>query len=74
VDFGAHRLTPDDDYPDSVIPLGEAVAAGKVDRSAAVCAGFETAKEVSGLKSGHDHPETGWIVSWTCAIGIVRIP
>jgi ribose 5-phosphate isomerase B len=22
VDFGAHQLTPDDDYPDFVIPLG----------------------------------------------------
>jgi ribose 5-phosphate isomerase B len=37
VDFGAHRLTPDDDYPDFVIPLAEAVAAGKVDRGVAVC-------------------------------------
>ena len=37
VDFGARRLTPDDDYPDFVIPLGAAVAAGKVDRGVAVC-------------------------------------
>src|SRR5271166_440143 len=37
VDFGAHKLTPDDDYPDFVIPLGQAVAAGKVDRGVAVC-------------------------------------
>ncbi len=37
VDFGATRLTPDDDYPDFVIPLGESVAAGKVDRGLAVC-------------------------------------
>ena len=37
VDFGAHQLTPDDDYPDFVIPLGEAVAAGKVERGLAVC-------------------------------------
>jgi ribose 5-phosphate isomerase B len=37
VDFGAHRLTPDDDYPDFVIPLGQAVATGKVDRGVAVC-------------------------------------
>ena len=28
VDFGAHQLTPDDDYPDFVIPLAQAVAAG----------------------------------------------
>ena len=37
VDFGAHRLAPDDDYPDFVIPLGKAVAAGRVDRGIAVC-------------------------------------
>jgi ribose 5-phosphate isomerase B len=37
VDFGAHQLTPDDDYPDFVIPLARAVAAGNVDRGVAVC-------------------------------------
>jgi ribose 5-phosphate isomerase B len=37
VDFGAHQLTPDDDYPDFVIPLGRAVAAGKLQRGIAVC-------------------------------------
>jgi ribose 5-phosphate isomerase B len=36
-DFGALMLTPDDDYPDFVIPLAKAVAAGKVDRGLAVC-------------------------------------
>jgi ribose 5-phosphate isomerase B len=37
IDFGAHTVTPDDDYPDFVIPLGQAVAGGKVDRGLAVC-------------------------------------
>ena len=37
VDFGAHALTPDDDYPDFVLPLAEAVVAGKVDRGIAIC-------------------------------------
>jgi ribose 5-phosphate isomerase B len=37
VDFGAHKLVPDDDYPDFVIPLGEALASGKMDRGVAVC-------------------------------------
>jgi ribose 5-phosphate isomerase B len=37
VDFGAREMKPDDDYPDFVIPLGQAVAAGKVDRGVAVC-------------------------------------
>jgi ribose 5-phosphate isomerase B len=36
-DFGAHQLTPEDDYPDFVIPLARAVAAGKVERGVAVC-------------------------------------
>lgn len=36
-DFGANELHPDDDYPDFVIPLGRAVAAGKLDRGVAVC-------------------------------------
>jgi ribose 5-phosphate isomerase B len=37
VDFGAHALAVDDDYPDYVIPLAEAVAAGGVERGVAVC-------------------------------------
>ena len=37
VDFGAHSLTPGDDYPDFVIPLARAVVEGKVDRGVAVC-------------------------------------
>lgn len=37
VDFGAHALDPDDDYPDFVIPLARAVAAGGVERGVAVC-------------------------------------
>jgi len=37
VDFGAHSLEPGDDFPDFVIPLAQAVAAGRVDRGVAVC-------------------------------------
>jgi len=37
VDFGADKLSQDDDYPDYVIPLAQAVAAGKVERGVAVC-------------------------------------
>ena len=37
VDFGAAVLSPDDDYPDFVIPLAEAVAAGRVGRGIALC-------------------------------------
>ena len=37
VDFGAYVLSPGDDYPDFVIPLARAVAAGRVERGVAVC-------------------------------------
>ena len=37
VDFGAAELTPGDDYPDYVIPLARAVAAGEVERGLAIC-------------------------------------
>jgi ribose 5-phosphate isomerase B len=37
VDFGADALNTDDDYPDFVIPLAQAVAAGKIERGVAVC-------------------------------------
>jgi ribose 5-phosphate isomerase B len=37
VDFGANILSPDDDYPDFVTPLGHAVAAGEVERGVAIC-------------------------------------
>lgn len=36
-DFGATKHAPDDDYPDFVIPLAQAVAAGEVERGIAVC-------------------------------------
>jgi ribose 5-phosphate isomerase B len=37
VDFGAKSLVSTDDYPDFVIPLATAVAAGTVERGVAVC-------------------------------------
>ena len=37
VDFGDAQPKPDDDYPDFVVPLARAVAAGKVTRGVAVC-------------------------------------
>ena len=37
VDFGARALNEDDDYPDFVIPLARAVAAGTLERGIAVC-------------------------------------
>jgi ribose 5-phosphate isomerase B len=37
IDFGAHTEDPNDDYPDFVFPLAEAVAAGQVRRGIALC-------------------------------------
>ena len=36
-DFGAAQLAVGDDYPDYVVPLARAVAAGEVSRGVAVC-------------------------------------
>ena len=61
VDFGAHSMTPDDDYPDFVIPLARAVAAGTVERGVAVCGSgvgaAVCANKVPGVRAGliHDH-------------------
>jgi RpiB/LacA/LacB family sugar-phosphate isomerase len=37
IDFGAQQLNNGDDYPDFVVPLAQAVAAGKVERGVAIC-------------------------------------
>jgi ribose 5-phosphate isomerase B len=61
VDFGADELSPDDDYPDFVIPLAEAVAAGTVERGVAVCGSgvgaSVCANKIPGVRAGliHDH-------------------
>ena len=61
VDFGAHRLSEGDDYPDYVIPLAQAVVAGKVDRGVAICGSgvgaSVCANKVRGIRAAliHDH-------------------
>ena len=61
VDFGAHALSPDDDYPDFVLPLAHAVTGGKVDRGLAICGSgvgaSVCANKVPGIRAGliHDH-------------------
>ena len=61
VDFGAHCLSPDDDYPDFVLPLAQAVVGGKVDRGLAICGSgvgaSVCANKVPGARAGliHDH-------------------
>jgi 6-phosphogluconolactonase len=65
VDFGANELRPDDDYPDFVIPLAQAVAAGTVERGIAVCGSGVgasiCANKVTGARAGliHDHFSAG---------------
>ena len=36
IDFGAHALNPEDDYPDFIIPLAGVVAAKHVERGIAM--------------------------------------
>ena len=61
IDFGAFDLTPDDDYPDFVVPLAQSVAAGKVDRGVAICGSgvgaTVCANKVFGVRACliHDH-------------------
>src|SRR5204862_4740863 len=65
VDFGANELSPGDDYPDFVVPLAEAVAAGKVERGVAVCGSgvgaSVCANKVPGVRAAliHDHFSAG---------------
>ncbi len=60
-DFGAEALHPGDDYPDFVIPLARAVAAGTVHRGVAVCGSGVgasiCANKIPGARAGliHDH-------------------
>jgi len=61
IDFGSHGLNPDDDYPDFVLPLADAVAAGAVERGVAVCGSgvgaSVCANKIRGIRAAliHDH-------------------
>ncbi len=59
VDFGAHQLNPGDDYPDFIIPLARAVAAGEVERGVALCGSGVgasiAANTVPGVRAGLIH-------------------
>jgi ribose 5-phosphate isomerase B len=60
-DFGARHLNLGDDYPDFVVPLANAVVAGKVDRGIAICGSgvgaAVCANKVKGVHAAliHDH-------------------
>jgi ribose 5-phosphate isomerase B len=59
VDFGAHQLNPEDDYPDFVIPMAKAVAAGDVERGVGLCGSgvgaSVAANKVAGVRAGLIH-------------------
>ena len=61
VDFGAHSLKADDDYPDFVEPLARAVAGGRVERGVAICGSgvgaSVCANKIPGIRACliHDH-------------------
>jgi ribose 5-phosphate isomerase B len=52
VDFGAHCYDAEDDYPDFVVPLARAVAAGEVERGIAVCGSGVGASVVANKVAG----------------------
>jgi len=55
LDFGAHRLEPDDDFPDFVLPMVNAVVSHNVFRGIAVCGSGVgaciAANKVSGVRA-----------------------
>ena len=61
IDFGANSLSQEDDYPDFVVPLGRAVAAGQVERGVAICGSgvgaSVCANKIAGVRAAliHDH-------------------
>ena len=61
IEFGAHGLSQGDDYPDFVVPLAQAVVAGKVDCGIAICGSgvgaSVCANKIPGIRAAliHDH-------------------
>jgi ribose 5-phosphate isomerase B len=56
-DYGAaYALTPEDDFPDFIIPLARAVAAGRIDRAVSLCGSgvgaSVAAKKFRGVRAG----------------------
>ena len=59
LDFGPSTLTPEDDYPDYVVPLARGVASGEVERGVAICGSgvgaCVTANKVKGVRAALVH-------------------
>ncbi len=58
-DYGAYELALDDDYPDFIVPLARAVAAGRIDRGVALCGSgvgaSVAANKIPGVRAGLIH-------------------
>jgi ribose 5-phosphate isomerase B len=52
VDFGAYELNDQDDYPDYVVPLAQAIAAKDIERGIAICGSGVGASVVANKVSG----------------------
>ena len=52
LDFGDGEPSPDDDYPDFVVPLARAVACGEADRGVAICGSGVGASVVANKVAG----------------------
>lgn len=59
LDFGAHQMDPADDYPDFVIPMARAIAAGQLLRGIALCGSGVgvsiAANKIAGVRAGLIH-------------------
>jgi ribose 5-phosphate isomerase B len=55
-DYGAFQLAPDDDYPDFIVPLARAIAAGRIERAVALCGSgvgaSVAANKIAGVRAG----------------------
>jgi ribose 5-phosphate isomerase B len=58
-DFGPSNLTPEDDYPDYIVPLAQSVASREVERGMAICGSgvgaCVTANKVKGVRAALIH-------------------
>jgi len=58
-DFGPPSLTPEDDYPDYIVPLARSVASREVERGVAICGSgvgaCVTANKVKGVRAALIH-------------------
>ena len=58
-DFGPSSLTPEDDYPDYIVPLARSVASRAVERGVAICGSgvgaCVTANKVKGVRAALIH-------------------